>query len=50
MMDAALDLNQAIEQVERAGQEGKLSEGAVANLPKWLSEPRDAEYAPRIGL
>jgi phosphomannomutase len=48
MMDAALDLDQAIELVERAGGEGRLSQGAVANLRKWLSEPRYTEYAPRI--
>jgi phosphoglucomutase/phosphomannomutase len=47
-MEAPLSRDEAIEQVERAGKAGKLSPGAVVNLCAWLTEPRYAEYAPRI--
>lgn len=34
--------------VEDAGQAGKLSEAAVANIKSWLCEPRYAEYVPQV--
>jgi phosphoglucomutase/phosphomannomutase len=47
-MAAPMDLNETLERVETAAQEGKLSAGAVVNLSAWLTEPRYAEYAPLI--
>jgi len=43
-----IDPQTALNQVEAAAAEGKLSAGAVANLRAWLTEPRYAEYAPQV--
>lgn len=38
--------NAAVAQVREAAQAGKLTAGAVANLTRWLTEPRYQEYGP----
>ena len=38
----------ALEQLETAGEEGKLSPGAVNNIRTWLTEPYLAEYAAQV--
>lgn len=48
MSPTTFDRDAVLAQVERAGQEGKLSSGAVKNLRAWLTEPRYEKYAPRI--
>jgi phosphoglucomutase/phosphomannomutase len=41
------DVEAALAQLDAAAEE-KLSEGAVQNIRKWLTEPRYAEYAPQV--
>ena len=43
-----MDTQTALDRVETAAAEGKLSAGAVANIRAWLTEPRYAEYAPQV--
>jgi phosphomannomutase len=40
--------NAALEQLEAAARDGKLSAAAVKNIGKWLSEPYLLEYAPQV--
>ncbi|MEX0677123.1 MAG: phospho-sugar mutase [Pirellulales bacterium] len=44
----AFDQRQALSQLEAAGQKQLLSPGAVCNIRTWLTEPRYADYAPRV--
>lgn len=39
---------QMMKKLEAAGQEGKISQAALANIKRWLTEPRYAEYAPQV--
>lgn len=43
-----MDANTALTKLERALAEGKVTAGAAENMRIWLSEPRYAEYAPRV--
>lgn len=40
--------DQVLAQVEAAGADGRLSTGAVANIKRWLVEPRYARYADDV--
>jgi len=42
------DTKLALEQLEAAGREGKLSPGAINNICTWLTEPYLAEYAAQV--
>ncbi|HLA84596.1 MAG TPA: phospho-sugar mutase [Thermoguttaceae bacterium] len=42
------DITNALEQITAAGEQGKLSPGAVENLRRWLVEPRYADYVPEV--
>lgn len=42
------DRDRALQTLDRAAQEGKISTGAVPNIRAWLTEPRYAEYAPQV--
>lgn len=43
-----MDVQSAVTELEQAGKAGKLSQSAVENARKWLTEPRYAEYAPQV--
>ena len=38
----------ALEQLDQAAREGKISAAAAANIRTWLTEPYLAEYAPQV--
>ncbi|REK17263.1 MAG: phospho-sugar mutase [Planctomycetota bacterium] len=48
MTTETFDLQTALSQLDAAATAGKLSDGAVENIRIWLTEPRYAEYAPRV--
>ena len=43
-----MDSNTALNQLEQALADDKLTDGAAENIRIWLSEPRYAEYAPQV--
>ncbi len=43
-----LDVPTALDRLQAAAAESKLSAGAVVNIRAWLTEPRYAEYAPQV--
>lgn len=43
-----VDTRTALAQVETAAAEGKISQGALANIRSWLTESRYAEYTPQV--
>jgi phosphoglucomutase/phosphomannomutase len=43
-----MDTTAALAAIEAAAAEGKLSDGAVENLRRWLAEPRYAQYVPQV--
>ncbi len=47
-LNKSIDVNAALRQLAEAAAAGKLSPGAVANIRKWLTEPRYARYAPEV--
>src|SRR6187431_1184267 len=47
-MSASFDFQAALAQLVRAEGEKKLSPAAAANICRWLTEPRYAEYAPQV--
>ena len=50
MSDATTDFDRdtALARLDAAAKEQKLSDGAVQNIRKWLTEPRYLEYAPQV--
>jgi len=42
------DTQSALTLLEKAAQDGNISDGAVENIRTWLTEPRYAEYAPQV--
>ena len=44
----ASDVQSALSQLDTAAAQGKITDGAVQNVRKWLTEPRYAEYAPQV--
>ena len=46
--DPKTNTEKALDQLARAADEGKLSDGAVRNIRTWLTEPRYAEYADQV--
>ncbi len=43
-----MQTNSALESLDTAAREGKLTDGAVKNIRAWLTEPRYAQYAPQV--
>ncbi len=50
MTDTAtdFDVTQALDQLQQAAGDNQLSEGAVTNIKRWLTEPRYALYAAQV--
>ena len=50
MTDIATDFDatQALDQLKQAASDGHISEGAVTNIKRWLTEPRYAQYAAEV--
>lgn len=50
MTDTAtdFDVSQALDQLQQAATAGQISEGAVTNIKRWLTEPRYSQYAGEV--
>jgi len=46
--ESQFDLSDSLAILDKAGQDGDLSPGAVENIRRWLTEPRYADYAGEV--